>query len=92
LLNAVPALEGLTCEHAREGRANIAEAKLRCPTNLGTRLDRRCSILYRNLDSEPIMYLVYYMGRTCLTVELSRRSVARDLPIRKWRDMRFGRL
>jgi hypothetical protein len=52
LLNAVPALEGLTCELARKGRANIAEAKLRCPTNLGT----------------------------SLTVELSRRSVARDLP------------
>jgi hypothetical protein len=79
LLNAVPALEGLTCELARKGRAHIAEAKLRCPTNLGTSLARRSSILYRNLDSEPIMYLVYYMGRTCLTVELSRRSVARAL-------------
>ena len=71
MLNAVPALGDLTFELARKGRANIAEAKLRCLTNLGTSLARRSSILYRNLDSEPIMHLVYYMGRTCLTVELS---------------------
>ena len=61
MLNAVPALEDLTCELARKGRANIAEAKLRCPSNLGPSLARRSSILNRNLDSEPNMYLVYYM-------------------------------
>jgi hypothetical protein len=78
LLNVVPAWEDLTCELARNGRANFAEAKLRffndhassptlktsklpCSANRGTSLARRSSILNRNLDSEPIMYLVNYM-------------------------------
>ena len=55
MLNAVPALEDLTCELARKGRTDKAEAKLRCPTNPGTNLARRSSILNCNLDSEPII-------------------------------------
>ena len=61
LLNVVPAFVDLACELARKGRANIAEAKLRCPSNQGTSLARRISLLNRNLDSEPIMYYVYKM-------------------------------
>jgi hypothetical protein len=92
LLNEVPALEDLTCELARKGRTNIAEAKLRffndhasnptlktaklpCSTNRGTSLARRSSILNRNLDSEPIMYLVYYMWADMVNGRrLSRQS------------------
>jgi len=55
LLNAVPALEDLTCELARTGRATKAVAKLHCTSNLGTNLARRSSILNCNLDSEPII-------------------------------------
>ena len=55
MLNAVPALEDLTCELARKGRTDKAEAKLRCPSNLGTSLAKRTSILNRNLDSETII-------------------------------------
>jgi len=55
LLNAVPALEDLTCELARKGRATKAEAKLPCPTGQGISLAKRSSILNRNLDSEPII-------------------------------------
>jgi len=53
LLNAVPALLDLTCELARTGRADKAEAKLHCCFDLGTIPAMEIFLINRNLDSEP---------------------------------------
>ena len=55
MLNAVPALEDLACELARNGRATKAVAKLHCSDSRGTTPAMKFSILNRNLDSEPII-------------------------------------